>query len=256
MVSSDFQARLYPGAREFGFTAVDGTLPFLLRVHSLIGAGQTVLDYGAGRGFQATHASGIKRQLLDLRQRGVRVIGVDVSAEVRGNPLLDEALLLGVDGVIPLGDESVDVVVADWVCEHLPEPVAALAEIRRVLKQGGWFAFRTPNKWHYSMVVSRLIPDVLHTRVLRRAQETRREDGDVFAKYYRLNTVGTCRRLLRGAGFEHVIMMSHEPEPAYLHFNAITYLAGAIYQRIAAMVPWHGGRLILMGFARKPSERR
>jgi len=254
MVSQEFKECLYPGGKAFGFYSVDGTFPFLLRVHELLKPGGVLLDYGAGRGFQAVESRGIKRHLLEFRSRGVRVLGVDVSPDVHENPLLDEAFQFTSDFRVPIHDAGVDVVMADWVCEHLPDPSQALREIARVLKPGGWFAFRTPNKWHYSMLASRMVPDRLHTRLLRKAQSSGREDRDVFPKHYRMNTAGTCRRLLRSAGFGETLLFSHEPEPVYLHFNALTFLAGALFQRVAAFLPFHGLRLVLMGFAQKPAS--
>ncbi len=250
---SGLKDRLYPAVSTFGFYGIDGTFPFLLRLHQLLPEGGVLLDYGAGRGGQTEQADGIKRHLLDFRNRAGRVIGVDVDSVVLENPFLHDAHLLGEDGRIPLEDETADVVMADWVCEHLPSPVAAFHEIFRILKPGGWVGVRTPNKWHYSMVASRLIPDRHHERVLARAQKGR-EARDVFPKFYRMNTPAACRRTLAEAGFSCVLIESHEPEPVYLHFSTVAFAMGAVYQRLATLLPTHGGRLVLMGFGRKPAR--
>jgi SAM-dependent methyltransferase len=249
---SRFKELLYPGVSTFGFYPVDGTFPFLLCLHELLPDGGVVLDYGAGRGGQAEQVGGIKRHLLEFRHRASKVIGVDVDPVVRDNPLLDEAFVLGEDGTIPVADNSVDLVMSDWVCEHLPDPDAVFREIFRVLKPGGWVGFRTPNKWHYSMIASRSIPDKHHAKVIAVAQKSR-EKRDVFPKHYLMNTPRACRRILKSAGFAKALIMSHEPEPVYLHFNEVAFAAGVVYQRLAALLPTHAGRLVLMGFGQKPA---
>jgi ubiquinone/menaquinone biosynthesis C-methylase UbiE len=50
-------------------------------------------------------------------------------------------LLLGSATAIPLADDSVDTVVMTWTLCSIPDPLAALREMRRVLKPGGQFCF-------------------------------------------------------------------------------------------------------------------
>jgi SAM-dependent methyltransferase len=228
---SSARERIYPGTRTFGFAGSDGTLPFVLRLHSILQPGDRVVDFGAGRGAAFNNATGVKRKLLDLRQAGVTVVGVDVSADVLDNPTLSEAVVIRPGEPLPFADASIDVVFAEWVCEHLEHPTAVLRDIRRVLKPGGWFAFKTPNRWHYSMLVARLVPDRHHEAVLRMAQPNRLAE-DIFPKFYRMNSVGACRRVVTDAGMSIRFITTHEPSPAYLDFSTVAFLAGIGYQRI------------------------
>ncbi|MBI1826377.1 MAG: methyltransferase domain-containing protein [Planctomycetes bacterium] len=46
---------------------------------------------------------------------------------------------------LPFGDQTIDVIVQQHVVEHLPDPIAAMREWRRVLKPGGTLLVVTPN---------------------------------------------------------------------------------------------------------------
>jgi SAM-dependent methyltransferase len=102
------------------------------------GAGARVLDFGCGTGvlFPA------------MRARSLRVIGLDVSAEMLSlaPPVGERGGLLRADGrSIPLADGSVDCVVCRGSIHHLPDREGVLAEIARVLKPGGVLAFSEPS---------------------------------------------------------------------------------------------------------------
>lgn len=107
-------------------------LPLLL---DAIPRGATVVDLGTGTG----------RVLGPLAGLGARVIGVDASpamllearrrAEALGLDQVD--LRLGDLAHLPLRDAEADVVVANMVLHHLPEPARAFPEIRRILRPGG-----------------------------------------------------------------------------------------------------------------------
>ncbi len=75
------------------------------------------------------------------------LVGMDLSGAAvhrtyqRGVP----AVQASVEGRLPLASASVDVVIMFELIEHLVDPDAALAEVRRVLVPGGHFLLTTPN---------------------------------------------------------------------------------------------------------------
>jgi 2-polyprenyl-3-methyl-5-hydroxy-6-metoxy-1,4-benzoquinol methylase len=98
--------------------------------------GGRLLEVGCGNG----------RQLERLAQAGWQVEGVDFDERA-----VQTARRLGLD--VKLGDlesahypdEHFDAVILSHVIEHVPKPVALLAECRRVLRPGGQLVLATPN---------------------------------------------------------------------------------------------------------------
>lgn len=179
--------------RPGGFPPNDGTIDFYLRVRSLLPAGGSVLDLGAGRGAWMEDPSPTRRRMRDLSDLAGAIIGVDVDPAIRQNPQLDEAFVLGPSDPLPLAPSSVDLVLADFVFEHIANPRFLATELARVLRPGGWCCARTPNKFGYIATLARLIPNPFHTSVLKRVQPGRQR-RDVFPTLYRLNTLSTIRR--------------------------------------------------------------
>jgi SAM-dependent methyltransferase len=185
-----------------GFTRNDGAIEFFSRVHSLFPPRAVVLDFGAGRGEWGTEDPiEFRRRLFDFRAPNRHVIGVDVDPIVLENPLLNEAHVL-TDDTIPLPDNSVDVIVAEWVFEHIEHPVEVAHELGRVLRPGGWICARTPNKHGYIALGARLIPNQAHTKILRKLQPKRRAI-DVFPTRYRMNTQSQLEDLFPPSAYTH-----------------------------------------------------
>ena len=58
---------------------------------------------------------------------------------------------------LPFSKESVDTVVLSGVIEHLENPVEALKEINRVLKNGGMLLMETPNPYFLPVIISDML---------------------------------------------------------------------------------------------------
>jgi SAM-dependent methyltransferase len=239
--------RHYPEARFGGYADIDGTVVFYNRVHALLRPTDVVLDAGCGRGSHAEDACAWRRGLQDLRPRVARVIGLDADPGAAGNPVVHEFILAAATPW-PLPDASVDLVLCDFVIEHLAEPQRFFAEARRVLRPGGYFCARTTNRHSYVGLLARCIPRRWHARALATAQPTRQRI-DVFPAHYRCNTVGTLRRMLAAQGFEGVVY-GYEAAPGYLAFSALAYRCGVWFQRLAP----HRFKPTLFVFARRTAR--
>ena len=226
----DPQASLYPETAVGGFSRVDGTIEFYSRVNALLEADMTVLDFGAGRGLFLDEPPSYRRDLQNLRGKVRRVVGVDVDTAVKLNQSLDEAQVIDMGSPLPLGDESVDLIVSDHVFEHVDDPDAVVAELDRVLKPGGWICARTPNRHGYIASGARLVPNRVHAKALQKLQPQRQE-RDVFPTRYLLNTPAQLRRHFPAERFE-VFSYTHNSEPAYFGRSVVAWRAVKLVSRI------------------------
>ena len=242
-------ATFYPESRFGGFTDVDGTVAFYSRVAALLSPDAVVLDVGCGRGeLLVDDPVPYRRQLVTLRGRAGRVIGLDVDPVGETHPGLDEFHLITPEGDWPVPDASVDLVVCDNVVEHVEDPPAMFARMRRALKPGGVVCVRTPNRWGYVALAASAIPNRLHARVTARVQDGRKEE-DVFPTLYRCNSVRAVRRAMTAAGFDATVY-GYGAEPGYLAFSKAAYAAGVLHQRLAPGFL----RPALFAFGRTPAE--
>lgn len=241
--------RVYP-EREFGgFTRFDGTVAFYSRLQAVLPEEATVLDVGCGRGRSAEDASAYRRQLQNLQGPKRQVIGIDVDFAAASNPNLDQFRLIESVDVWPVEDASVDLLVSDYVLEHVDDPQTFFREVDRVLRPGGTVCLRTPNRWSYIAAVAQLVPNRLHARVTAKAQDGRAEQ-DVFPTRYRCNTRGSIRRQLNRLGYSAWVE-SIEAEPCYLHFSPLAYRIGSVVHRWLPRT----FRSTLIAFASKPAAQ-
>lgn len=198
-----------------------------------------VLDLGAGAGIVSQ---------MDFRGQAARICGVDLDPRVEQNPMLDEGRVADGES-IPYPDATFDVVFADNVLEHLAEPEKVFGEVARVLKPGGVFLFKTPNKWHYMPLISRMTPHSFHRWINRKRG---RAEEDTFPTLYRANSRGAVRRLAAATGFEVEAIELIEGRPEYLRIHPATYVVGLAYERLVNSLPVLADiRIVLLGALRK-----
>src|SRR5580704_3876392 len=112
-------------------------------------AGDRLLDLGCGFG----------RHAFEAARRGAHVVALDAGSEevarVRGtlgamveagelSPHHPAAAVQGDALALPFPDATFDRVIASEVLEHIPNDVAAMAELSRVLRPGGTMAVTVP----------------------------------------------------------------------------------------------------------------
>lgn len=237
MQATTLERKFYPEAKLLGHTFVDGTLVFYQAINELVSRNlseKVLLDLGCGTGSYMTelHEKDLfyKINLMTFKGRARKVIGVDVDPNASINPNIDEFRLHDVNKPLPIDDSSIDVCICDWVVEHVGNVSFFFSEINRVIKKGGYVFFRTPNRLNYVYVISSLIPNGLHTKLLKKVQSFRKEE-DVFPTVYRCNTKHRISKALKQNGFEPYIFL-HDSEPNYLKFSYISYALGYYLHKI------------------------
>ena len=162
-----------------------------------IPAGAEWLDVGCGHQVLPAWRRHVEQVLVS---RCRRVVGIDRDLpSLRHHPSITERVY-GDMRCLPFPDDSFDVVTANMVVEHLDDPAAQFAEVRRVLRPGGVFIFHTPNALGYATQLARLVPETVKSSLARVLDG--RKAGDVFPTYYRANSEAALRALARQAGFE------------------------------------------------------
>lgn len=225
-----FLARVRPETGAGGFARDDGSVAFFTRVNALLRPDMTVIDLGAGRGVSLLGPETYARRLFALQGKVEKVIGIDVDDAVAEHPRLDEWHVVPIGQPYPVADASVDLIVANWVLEHVADPLDFVSEVYRVLKPGGWFCARTPNRWSYVGIAANLVPNQLHTGVMSRLWPER-ADQDVFPTVYRMNTMGALRRAFPGDRW-HNLSYTANPTPKYHGNKALLFGLVGLYQTL------------------------
>lgn len=221
----------------------DGTRRFAELIRERLSANMTILDLGCGRGKPGpVNFKGLVRD----------VVGVEpLKAELESNTRIDRGLI-GTAEEIPCADGSFDLIFSDWVLEHIDRPAKMALEVRRVLKPGGWFLFRTGNRRHYVCLTASLTPHWFHRQVANRVRGLPAGSSDPFPTRYRMNTRSRVRKIMHAAGLVEESLLMVEAEPSYLMFAQLPFLLGVAYERVVNSTELLAGfRSSILGCYRK-----
>lgn len=97
--------------------------------------GLKVVDVGCGDLKTWPHAIGV-----DIIPKGERVV------QIRGDALSSADIAADVSQPLPFPDDSVDVVVARHILEHMMDPIAAVRNWVKIIKPGGRLVISVPNE--------------------------------------------------------------------------------------------------------------
>lgn len=202
---------------------IDGTTLFIDTVKRYCSLNFVVLDLGAGSG---------EGRLKSYSVKGlVKVsIGVDINKDLYKNEIVDKKIL-GDAYNLPFQKEAFDLIYADYVLEHTRQTEDFIEEVRRVLKKGGFFIFRTPNLYHYVTLIAKLMPKLCKS-VLVNFLKKHKFINKTFPTFYKMNTVRKLKKLFLKNGFSVERVQLIEKEPSYLMFNILPFLIGVLYERI------------------------
>jgi Methylase involved in ubiquinone/menaquinone biosynthesis len=179
-----------------------------------------LLDVGCGRG---------NAIIDDYRLQIINATGIDIDHEaVEGNTRLDRIVIGNIEK-LPFPDRTFDIVISQWVIEHLKNPERVFAECYRVLKPGGYFLFVTPYAYSSIILIKRMVGSSLTKKILKFIYG--REEKDCFETMYRANTPEVLSNQLSKAGFKPDELIKN-PDPSYWGFNNAIFNIALFFEKI------------------------
>lgn len=121
---------------------LDWTMRFMddLRPETVSQAGGEVLEVGFGTALNLSHYGDAVRSVTGLDPMATDGLAL-VEERIARARFPVQRTLLRADGELPFDAGRFDCVLTTWTLCSIPDPLAALAEMRRVLKPGGRYVF-------------------------------------------------------------------------------------------------------------------
>ncbi|NIO19639.1 MAG: methyltransferase domain-containing protein [Candidatus Aenigmarchaeota archaeon] len=184
-----------------------------------------VLDAGCGK-------KGIMNKYIHQTRIAV---GIDLQIDdLKRNQALD-AFALGFLEALPFGSNCFDVIVCQWVIEHLAHPKRVFREFARVLKPRGHLIVVTNSILNPLMLISFLLPRYMRDFLKKSLMPTCDEE-DTFPTYYRCNSISKLSRILARLGFQE-LATCYSGDHSLFIFNQTIFKLILLFEKITN-VPW------------------
>jgi len=145
------------------------------------------------------------------------VIGIDKIEPERVPSYLDQFVRADLIR-LPLPENYFDVILAEWVLEHLQKPKSVLEEFKRILKPGGRVIFMTTNIKSSLGIISLLTPSWVHRKLKRFLLGVKEED--TFPTKYKINTLKKIEKLFAESGYKKIGLKT-APALGYWRFSKL-----------------------------------
>ncbi|HYA41279.1 MAG TPA: methyltransferase domain-containing protein [Syntrophobacteraceae bacterium] len=181
-----------------------------------------VVDIGCG--YEAPDLHKISR--LGLAKM---LIGLDL-VTFTGNGSAVVTLIRNDVSRISLKNDLANMVISKSVLEHLGDPQRVFKEVHRILEKKGKFIILTPNKYDYSSIIAKIIPNAFHAYIV--SKVAGRNVGDVFHTFFLANTYSSIKRFAVNSGFKIITFEYIGQYPAYLTLSPVLFLLGTFYDKL------------------------
>lgn len=204
-----------------------------------------VLDAGAGA----------KGMLQLFHERHLVTVGVDRSfQDLRSNTHLTYRVCADAQQ-LPFKRSCFDLVVSQWLLEHLPSPRSFYRETSRVLRGAGRLLVVSNSLFCPLMLFNAGMPAFLRDNV-KKALLPKEVEEDTFPTFYRANTEALSNRISGDAGFEQESFV-YANDLSFFVFNKLLFAVLLLWDRLTETRPLRPLRMHFIALYKKlPDGRR
>jgi len=200
---------------------------------------KVVLDAGCGE----------KGLISEFKPHIKNIIGVDIDKEsLKNNLIINQKILANLSSV-PIEDQSIDIITAEFVLEHLKNPNEVFQEFSRILKSNGSLIFVTPNILNPIMIMSKILPLGFH-KIFRK--KLLKKENDSYYTHYSANTYQKLKKLGLMNNFKK-IEIKRAGSPEYTGFCKPLMLPSVILEKMINSKPLNPLKIYLVGCFSKSS---